>query len=56
MLHPDLAAYVEGLPPEDRRTVEQALRGLRRFFAPGFQSAEIVDLLQFLRERDARTA
>lgn len=37
MIDQDFAAYVEGLPPQDRRTVEQALRGLRSALRVGPQ-------------------
>jgi|GEM_PF-5616284 len=29
MSNAEFTAYIEGLPPQDRRTVEQALHGLR---------------------------
>ena len=29
MMDAEFTAYIEGLPPQDRRTVEQALHGLR---------------------------
>jgi hypothetical protein len=29
MIDAEFSAYIEGLPPQDRRTVEQALHGLR---------------------------
>jgi hypothetical protein len=50
MIDADFTAYVEGLPPEDRRTVEQALKGLRRFMEPEASSADIILLCNVVRE------
>lgn len=57
MIDADFTAYVQGLPPEDRRTVEQALLGMRRFLEPEALSADIILLCDVVRgDRGAAAA
>jgi hypothetical protein len=57
MIDADFSAYVQGLPPEDRRTVEQALLGMRRCLEPEAISADIILLCDVVREdRDTAAA
>lgn len=59
MIDRDLLAYVETLPPQDRRTVEQALQGLRSVLSlkqPKADWAEGRDCITLLLSAVRRTA